>query len=42
MLASYLGFKEAAERIERAVASDLLPGQGKTTGEISKSILERI
>jgi 3-isopropylmalate dehydrogenase len=42
MLASYLGFKEAAERIERAVASDLRAGQGKTTGEISKSILERI
>lgn len=42
MLASHLGFKEAAERIEKAVASDLLAGQAKTTGEIAKSILERI
>jgi len=42
MLASHLGFKEASERIEKAVASDLLAGQAKTTGEIANSILERI
>lgn len=42
MLASHLGFREAAERIEKAVASDLLAGQAKSTSEIAKSILERI
>jgi 3-isopropylmalate dehydrogenase len=42
MLASHLGFSEAAERIEKAVASDLLAGQAKSTSEIAKSILERI
>ncbi len=42
MLASHLGFKEEAERIEKAVASDLLAGQAKGTSEIAKSILERI
>lgn len=42
MLASHLGFKEASERIEKAVASDLLAGQAKTTEEIANSILERI
>jgi len=42
MLASHLGFREAAERIEKAVASDLLAGQAKGTSEIAKSILERI
>lgn len=42
MLASHLGFKEESERIEKAVASDLLAGQAKTTGEIANSILERI
>lgn len=42
MLASHLGHREAAERIEKAVADDLLAGQAKSTSEISKSILERI
>jgi 3-isopropylmalate dehydrogenase len=42
MLAAHLGYQDAAQRIQQAVASDLLNGQGKTTSEIAKSILERI
>ena len=43
LLAKTSGFTEAAEKIERAVAADLLTrGPSRTTDQIAKAILERI
>ena len=43
LLAKTLGYTEAAEKIERAVAQDLLSAQkGRTTDQVASSILEMI
>jgi 3-isopropylmalate dehydrogenase len=43
LLAQTLGFAEAGEKIERAVAADLLErSEARTTDQIAKAILERI
>ena len=42
LLASHLGYQDAAARIENAVAEHLASGHSGTTDEIAKAILERI
>ncbi len=42
LLASHLGYQDAAARIESAVAEHLASGHSGTTDEIAKAILERI
>lgn len=42
LLASHLGYQEAAEKIEGAVADYLARGHNGSTSEIAKAILERI